>query len=49
MVHLALPDGQGGVLHLHARLQAGRRLARGDRVTVGLDPERAFVFPLEAS
>ena len=48
MVHLALPDGTGGLLHLHARLPPGRRLARGERVTVGLDPERAFVFPPEA-
>ena len=48
MVHLALPDGAGGLLHLHARLPPGRRLARGERVTVALDPERAFVFPPEA-
>ncbi len=48
MVHLALPDGAGGLLHLHARLPPGRRLARGERVTVALDPERAFVFPAEA-
>ncbi len=49
LVHLALPDGSGGLLHLHARLPPGRRLARGERVTVTLDPERAFVFPPEAS
>ena len=49
MVHLALPDGTGGLLHLHARLPPGRRLARGERVTVAIDPERAFVFPPEAS
>ncbi len=48
MVHLALPDGAGGLLHLHARLPPGRRLARGERVTVALDAERAFVFPPEA-
>ncbi|WP_338147702.1 ABC transporter ATP-binding protein [Neoroseomonas terrae] len=48
LVHLALPDGAGGVLRLHARLPAGRRLSRGERVTVAIDPERAFVFPPEA-
>ena len=45
LVHLAVADGAGGVLHLHARLPPGARLARGQRVTVALDPERAFVFP----
>jgi iron(III) transport system ATP-binding protein len=48
MVHLALPDGAGGLLHLHARMPPGGRLARGERVTVSIDPERAFVFPPEA-
>jgi len=48
MVHLALADGAGGLLHLHARLPPGRRLARGERVSVALDAERAFVFPPEA-
>jgi iron(III) transport system ATP-binding protein len=45
LAHLALPDGAGGLLHLHARLPPGRRLRRGERVAVALDPERAFVFP----
>ena len=45
LVHLAVADGSGGVLHLHARLPPGIRLARGQRVTVAMDPERAFVFP----
>jgi iron(III) transport system ATP-binding protein len=45
LVHLAVADGTGGVLHLHARLPPGIRLARGQRVTVVMDPERAFVFP----
>jgi iron(III) transport system ATP-binding protein len=47
LVHLALPDGTGGLLHLHARLPPGRALARGDAVPVALDPERAFVFAKE--
>jgi iron(III) transport system ATP-binding protein len=45
LAHLALPDGAGGLLHLHARLPPGRRLSRGERIAVALDPERAFVFP----
>ena len=49
LVHLSMPDGTGGLLHLHARLPPGRRLSRGECVTVAIDPERAFVFPPEAS
>jgi iron(III) transport system ATP-binding protein len=49
LVHLALPDGAGGMLHLHARLPPGQRLSRGDRVMIAIDPERAFVFRPEAS
>ena len=49
LVHMAVADGEGGVLHLHARLPPGARLARGDRVGVALDPERAFAFPSETS
>ncbi|MDO9708663.1 ABC transporter ATP-binding protein [Paracraurococcus lichenis] len=45
LVHLAVADGAGGLLHLHARLPPGIRLSRGQRVTVAMDPERAFVFP----
>jgi iron(III) transport system ATP-binding protein len=49
LAHLALPDGAGGLLHLHARLPPGRRLRRGERIAVSLDPERAFVFPRAAT
>ncbi|HEV7456294.1 MAG TPA: ABC transporter ATP-binding protein [Roseococcus sp.] len=49
LVHMAVADGEGGVLHLHARLPPGARLSRGDRVGVALDPERAFAFPAETS
>ncbi|NKC34450.1 ABC transporter ATP-binding protein [Roseomonas sp. BU-1] len=48
LVHLAVADGQGGLLHLHARLPPGTWLARGERVAVAMDPERAFVFSPEA-
>jgi iron(III) transport system ATP-binding protein len=44
LVHMAVDDGAGGVLHLHARLPPGAALARGQRVGVALDPERAFAF-----
>ncbi len=47
LVHLAVPDGAGGTLHLHARTPPGGGLARGQRVRLALDPERAFVFPAE--
>ncbi len=47
LVHMAVPDGQGGLLHLHARLPPGVWLSRGERVSVAMDPERAFVFPAE--
>jgi len=45
LAHLALPDGAGGTLHLHARLPPGQPLRRGEEVKLALDPERAFVFP----
>jgi iron(III) transport system ATP-binding protein len=48
LVHLAVPDGQGGLLHLHARLPPGPWLGRGQKAAVAMDPERAFVFPAEA-
>ena len=34
-----------GALELHARLPPGQQLIRGQRVGLGLDPERAFAFP----
>ena len=49
LVHLAVADGVGGLLHLHARLPPGTILSRGDQVSVKMDPERAFVFPPEAT
>jgi iron(III) transport system ATP-binding protein len=48
MAHMALADASGEVLHIHARLPPGVRLARGDAVCLGMDPERAFVFPGQA-
>ncbi len=47
LVHLAVPDGAGGLLHLHARTPPGPLLARGQRVRLAMDPDRAFVFPPE--
>ncbi len=45
LVHLAVSDGKGGTLHLHARLPPGILLQRGEFVSVDMDTERAFVFP----
>ena len=45
LVHMAVADGEGGILHLHARLPPGAVLARGQMVGVALDPGRAFAFP----
>ena len=44
LVHLAVADAAGGVLHLHARVPAGAMLARGERVRLAADPDRAFAF-----
>src|SRR4030095_1707944 len=44
LVHLAVPDGAGGVLHLPARLPPSAALSRGQQVGVVMDPARAFVF-----
>ena len=49
MAHLALPDGDGQVLHVHARLPPGVVLRRGEAVSLLADPERAFAFPLGLS
>jgi iron(III) transport system ATP-binding protein len=49
LVHMAVPDGRGGLLHLHARLPPGIWLSRGEKVSVAMDAERAFVFPAETS
>jgi iron(III) transport system ATP-binding protein len=49
LVHLAVPDGQGGLLHLHSRLPPGVWLSRGEKVSVAMDAERAFVFPAASS
>ncbi|MCW8086293.1 ABC transporter ATP-binding protein [Sabulicella glaciei] len=45
LVHMAVPDGEGGALHLHARMPPGALLGRGEAVAVALDPARAFAFP----
>lgn len=46
MAHMALPDGQGQILHVHARLPPGILLRRGEAVSLRADPQRAFAFPL---
>ncbi len=49
MVHMAVADGAGGLLHVHARLLPGVALSRGQRVAVAMDPDRAFVFPVAST
>jgi iron(III) transport system ATP-binding protein len=45
LVHLAVPDGAGGMRHLHARLPpGGAALSRGQQIGVAIDAARAFVF-----
>ncbi len=46
MAHMALPDGQGQILHVHARLPPGILLRWGEAVSLRADPQRAFAFPL---
>ena len=48
MAHMALPDGHGQLLHVHARLPPGAVLKRGEAVGLMADPERAFAFPAGA-
>jgi len=47
LVHLGVEDGQGGEMHLHARMP-GQFLPMEDSfVTISLDARQAFVFPAE--
>jgi iron(III) transport system ATP-binding protein len=47
-LHLALPDGQGGILRLHARLHGGSAARSGEKVGLSIEPGRALLFPAEA-
>ncbi len=44
LVHLATADGQGGLLHLHARVPGRFLPAESSELPVALDPSLAFVF-----
>ncbi|NYZ14255.1 ABC transporter ATP-binding protein [Azospirillum sp. RWY-5-1] len=45
LVHLNLPDGRGGTVHLHARMPGQFLPAEGSHLSVELDRTQAFVFP----
>jgi iron(III) transport system ATP-binding protein len=48
LVHLHMPDGQGGAVHLHARMPGQFLPPEESHVSVALDPQQAFVFPVSA-
>ena len=43
-MHLATADGQGGELHLHARVPGRFLPPEASELPVALDPSLAFVF-----
>jgi iron(III) transport system ATP-binding protein len=47
LVHLSVPDGRGGSIHLHSRMPGQYLPAEGTHVSVALDARQAFVFPEE--
>ena len=46
LVHLSVPDGRGGTLHLHSRMPGQYLPADGTHVAIALDPAQAFAFPV---
>ncbi|MBI1206344.1 MAG: ATP-binding cassette domain-containing protein [Azospirillum sp.] len=46
LIHLSMPDGHGGIFHLHARVAGPFLPAEDSQVAVTLDRRQAFVFPL---
>lgn len=49
LVHLGIPDGRGGSLHLHARVPGQFLPPEDSHVAVTLDRRQAFVFPADAT
>ncbi|MGQ9371808.1 ABC transporter ATP-binding protein [Azospirillum sp. A39] len=49
LVHLSVPDGAGGAVHLHARVPGQFLPAEDSHVSVTLDPRQAFVFAADAA
>ncbi len=45
LVHLRMPDGRGGTVHLHARMPGQFLPPEDSHVSVTLDARQAFVFP----
>ncbi|WP_207458690.1 ABC transporter ATP-binding protein [Azospirillum sp. SYSU D00513] len=48
LIHLGMPDGTGGAVHLHSRMPGQFLPPEESYVSVALDPRQAFVFPLPA-
>ncbi|MBP2316035.1 ABC transporter ATP-binding protein [Azospirillum soli] len=49
LVHLGMPDGKGGAVHLHSRMPGQFLPPEESHVSVTLDPCQAFVFPAEST
>jgi len=49
LVHLGMPDGKGGSVHLHSRMPGQFLPPEESHVSVSLDRCQAFVFPAEAT
>ncbi|WP_448206513.1 ABC transporter ATP-binding protein [Azospirillum sp. sgz302134] len=49
LVHLDLPDGAGGSVHLHSRMPGQFLAAEESRVSVDLDLRQVFVFPAQGT
>jgi iron(III) transport system ATP-binding protein len=47
LVHLSVPDGRGGAIHMHARAPGQFLPPEDSTVSVTIDPRQAFVFPLQ--
>jgi iron(III) transport system ATP-binding protein len=48
LVHLSVPDGRGGTLHMHARAPGQFLPPEDSLLSVTIDPRQAFVFPAGA-
>lgn len=49
LIHLGVPDGKGGSVHLHARVPGQFLPPEESHVSVVLDRTQAFVFPAEVT
>jgi iron(III) transport system ATP-binding protein len=47
LIHLSVPDGQGGTCHLHARVPGQFLPPEDSHVSIALNERQAFVFPAD--